>query len=147
MLVLAAITYVAFAFALASIAAAAGPPEGTPAPATKPATTGAASASAPSAAIAPFTWLEGCWRGSVNQREFREFWMPARGKLMIGVGQLSLNGVMQDYQYLRLEDNDGVVFSQFSGNRKVYAFKLASTSKDREDTVFTFDHTEATFPA
>lgn len=98
-------------------------------------------------ALAPFTWLEGCWHGAVNQREFREFWMPARGKLMIGVGQLSLNGAMQDYQYLRLEDSDGVVFTQFSGDRKAYAFKLASTSKDREDTVFTFDHTEATFPA
>lgn len=98
-------------------------------------------------ALAPFTWLEGCWRGEVNQREFREFWMPARGKVMIGVGQLSLNGTLQDYQYLRLEAKDGVVFSQFSGDRKVYAFKLVSTATDQKDTVFTFDHTEATFPS
>lgn len=100
-----------------------------------------------SPALAPFTWLEGCWKGEVNEREFREFWMPARGNVMIGVSQLSLNGTMQDYQYLRLEARDGVVFSQFSGDRKVYAFKLASTATDQKDTVFTFDHTEATFPA
>lgn len=98
-------------------------------------------------ALAPFTWLEGCWKGEVNQREFHEFWMPARGNVMIGVGQQSLNGAMQDYEYLRLEAKDGVVFSQFSGDRKVYAFKLASTTTDQKDTVFTFDHTEATFPA
>jgi hypothetical protein len=24
-------------------------------------------------------WLEGCWRGAVNQREFREHWLPLRG--------------------------------------------------------------------
>jgi hypothetical protein len=98
-------------------------------------------------ALAPFTWLEGCWKGDVNHREFREFWMPARGNVMIGVGQQSLNGTMQDYEYLRLEAKDGVVFSQFSGDRKVYAFKLASTTTDQKDTVFTFDHTEMTFPA
>ena len=98
-------------------------------------------------ALAPLTWLEGCWRGEVNQREFREFWMPARANVMIGVGQQSQNGTMQDYEYLRLEAKDGVVFSQFSGDRKVYAFKLASTTTDRKDTLFTFDHTEATFPA
>lgn len=99
-----------------------------------------------SAALAPFAWLEGCWKGDVNHREFREFWMPARGNVMIGVGQLSWNGAMQDYQYLRLEAKDGVVFSQFSGDRKPYAFKLVSTATDEKDTVFTFDHTEATFP-
>lgn len=98
-------------------------------------------------ALAPFTWLEGCWRGEVNQREFREFWMPARAGVMIGVGQQSLDGKLQDYEYLRLEAKDGVTFSQFSGDRKVYAFKLASTTTDQKDTVFTFDHTEATFPA
>ena len=113
----------------------------------QPAPHAVAAGAAVDPALAPLAWLEGCWKGEVNQREFREFWMPARGSLMIGVGQQSLNGTMQDYEYLRLEAKDGVVFSQFSGDRKVYAFKLASTTTDHKDTVFTFDHTEMTFPA
>lgn len=134
-----------------TFAAGTAPPATTPAPVTAaPAHEASQPTSAGVAvdpALAPFMWLEGCWKGDVNQREFREFWMPARGNVMIGVGQLSLDGRMQDYQYLRLEAKDGVTFSQFSGELKVYAFRLASTRTDDKDTVFTFDHTEATFPA
>ena len=28
-------------------------------------------------------WLEGCWRGTVNQREFREYWLPLRGGMIV----------------------------------------------------------------
>ena len=63
-------------------------------PATPPAATPAAPA--PASAPAPATtaavvlsdlaWLSGCWRGNVNQREFREHWLPLRGNLLIGAG-------------------------------------------------------------
>jgi hypothetical protein len=98
--------------------------------------------------LAPLAWLRGCWRGHVNQREFREYWMPAQGDIMVGVGQLALDGRMNDYEYLRLASRDGaIVFSQFSGDRKELAFKLATTTTDAKDTVFTFANTVDAFPA
>ena len=98
--------------------------------------------------LAPLAWLQGCWRGEVNHREFREYWMPPQGDVMVGVGQLALDGRMNDYEYLRLESREGaVLFSQFSGDRKELAFKLATTATDDKDTVFTFANTTAEFPA
>jgi hypothetical protein len=98
--------------------------------------------------LAPLAWLEGCWRGEANHRVFREYWMPPQGDIMVGVGQLALNGAMSDYEYLRLESRGGdTVFSQFSGDRKELAFKLATTATEDKDTVFTFANTAAAFPA
>ncbi|HMA30333.1 MAG TPA: DUF6265 family protein [Casimicrobiaceae bacterium] len=98
--------------------------------------------------LAPLAWLPGCWRGEVNHREFREYWMPPQGDIMVGVGQLALDGKMNDYEYLRLESRDGaILFSQFSGDRKELAFKLATTTTDDKDTIFTFANTTAAFPA
>jgi hypothetical protein len=107
-----------------------------------------AAATTQGSALAQFAWLEGCWRGEVNHRVFREYWMPAQGDIMVGVGQLALNGAMSDYEYLRLASHGGeIVFSQFSGDRKELAFKLATTATDDKDTVFTFANTAAAFPA
>ena len=53
--------------------------------------------------LAPLAWLEGCWRGTVNQREYREHWMPLRGNLMLGMSQTVVAGKTQDFEYLRLE--------------------------------------------
>ena len=98
--------------------------------------------------LAPLEWLAGCWQGAVNQREFREQWLPLRGGMLIGAGQLVLGGRMQDYEFLRIESRaDGIVFSQFSGDRKEIAFKLASTTTEDKDTIFTFANVADAFPA
>ena len=112
--------------------------------------TGAAAAIPASAddALASLAWLEGCWQGTVNQREFREQWLPLRGGLMIGAGQSVLRGRTQDYEFLRLEPKpDGVYFTQFSGDRKESSFRLASTATDDKDTIFTFANAAGAFPA
>lgn len=110
---------------------------------------GAANPAPPGAGpLAPLAWLEGCWRGDVNQREFREQWMPARGGMLIGAGQLALRGRMEDYEFLQLEARtDGIYFTQFSGDRKAVSFKLANTTTDDKDTLFTFANTADAFPA
>src|SRR5205823_10853213 len=98
--------------------------------------------------LAPFAWLEGCWQGSVNQREFREQWLPLRATTMVGAGQQVSGGRMQDYEFLRLEARgDGVYFTQFSADRSEASFKLASTTTDDKDTIFTFANTANAFPA
>src|SRR4029450_260577 len=89
--------------------------------------------------LATLAWLEGCWQGTVNQHEFREQWLPLRGGLLIGAGQTVLRGRVQGYQYLRLEPkSDGIYFAQFSGDLKQASFRLASTTTEDKDTIFTF---------
>lgn len=115
------------------------------APAAPPAASSAASDNGP---VAPLAWLAGCWQNTVNQREFREEWLPYRGGTLIGAGQQVMHGAMQDYEFLRIEARtDGVYFTQFSADRKEASFKLASTTTDHEDTIFTFANTTDAFPA
>ena len=120
-------------------------------PAATPAAAGAASTAPPAdtGPLAALAWLEGCWLGNVNQREFREQWLPLRGGLLIGAGQTVLHGKMQDYQYMRIEPkSDGVYFAQFSGDRTETSFRLAGTQTADKDTIFTFANIAAdAFPA
>jgi hypothetical protein len=131
-----------------------------PSPGAPPAssTSGAPSPAAPSASapaapvatgpLAPLAWLAGCWQGNVNEREFRETWLPLRGGMLIGAGQQVLRGVMQDYEFLRIDARpDGIHFTQFSGDRKESSFKLSATTAEGNDTIFTFTNATAAFPA
>ena len=119
-------------------------------PAATPAAAGAASTAPPAdtGPLAALAWLEGCWLGNVNQREFREQWLPLRGGILIGAGQSVLRGKMQDYEVLRIEPRaDGVFFSQFSGDLKETSFKLDSKVDDDKDMIFTFANTTDSFPS
>ena len=114
-------------------------PPATAAPAQPPAATGP---------VAPLAWLAGCWKGSVNQRDYREQWLPFEGGMLIGAGQQVMKGKMQDYEFLRIEARfDGVVFSQFGADRKETSFRLENTTTDGNDTIFTFANMARTFPA
>src|SRR5690349_7627620 len=74
------------------------------APQSSPASAGASVTPAPEpVGIAALAWLEGCWRGTVNRREFREEWLPLRGGMLVGVTQTVMQGKTQDYAYLRIE--------------------------------------------
>jgi hypothetical protein len=99
-------------------------------------------------AFAALAWLEGCWQGTVNQREVRAHWLPPRGGMLIGAGQSVLRGKMQDYEFLRIEPrSDGVFFSQFGGDRKETSFRLDKVVNEDKDTIFTFANTADAFPA
>lgn len=103
---------------------------------------------AESGPVAPLAWLAGCWKGSVNQRDFREQWLPFEGGMLVGAGQQVMKGSMQDYEFLRIEARGGgVVFSQFGADRKETSFRLDSTTTDGNDTIFTFANTASAFPA
>jgi len=101
--------------------------------------------------LASLAWLEGCWRGSVNQREFREHWMPLRGGMLLGIGQTVMAGKTQDYEYLRLEVRpDGVFYVAVPSGKKEEAFRLSGRtvdkSADRNDEIFTFENPAQEFP-
>jgi hypothetical protein len=119
-----------------------------------PPATGAPEAPAPTkevAALEPLGWLEGCWRGDVNQREYREHWMPLRGGMLIGVSQTVMQGTMQSYEYLRLESRpDGVYYVAAPSGKAETAFRLQEQTVDkaegRNDTIFTFANPRPEFP-
>jgi hypothetical protein len=137
----------------APTAASAPPParsstESEPTTSAKPPSPPSSSESAAKGGVADLAWLAGCWQNAVNGRELREEWLPLRGGMLIGAAQQTMQGVMQDYEFLRIESREGTVeFTQFGTGGRHASFRLVSTTTDRNDTIYTFDHTTPSFPA
>jgi hypothetical protein len=139
-------------FLAATVAAqpASAPPPATAAPGTPPAAATTPPASG-SDALADFAWLDGCWIGNVNQRDFREQWMPPRGGLALGVSQMVMGGKSVGYEYLRIESRpDGVYYVAVPSDGKEETFKFTGvttdTSNDRNDRLYTFENPALEFP-
>jgi hypothetical protein len=101
--------------------------------------------------LSPLAWLDGCWRGNVNQREFREHWMPLRGGLLLGMSQSVAGGRSLGYEFLRIESRpDGIYYvAKASGaNEESYKFegRTVDTTNDRNDEIFTFENPALEFP-
>jgi len=97
--------------------------------------------------LAPLAWLDGCWRGAVNQREFREHWTPLRGDMMLGMGHTVMQGKTQDYDYLRLEQRaDGVHYIIIPSEGKQADFLLTKATTDEVGPEFTFTNRVDEFP-
>jgi hypothetical protein len=130
-------------FAFASTAGAQTPvPTAPAAPATVPAATAAAAVT-----MADFGWLGGCWRGTVNQREFREHWLPLRGNLLVGAGHTVTQDRTQDFEYVRIEPRgDGLHYVSLPSGGKETSFRLADHQMDGTDAVYTFANPAHDFP-
>jgi hypothetical protein len=103
----------------------------------------------PSGPLAPLAWLEGCWRGSVNRREFREHWLPLRGDLLLGTSHIVVDGNTQDFAFLRIEPrSDGVWYVTLVPGQPEVAFRMSgvTTDKERGDTIAAFDNPKDGFP-
>jgi len=132
------------------------PPPATPSP--PPAAPSLAPPAAPSAiapgatpvdtsSLAALSWLEGCWRGTVNQREFREHWLPLRGGLMLGASHNVLQDKTLDYEYLRLESRaDGIHYLALPSGTPPTDFRLTSGTSDDRGTQFVFTNVADGFP-
>lgn len=110
---------------------------------------GAASAGDTAVTIDALGWLAGCWRGSVNQRLFREQWLPLAGAMLVGSGQTVNQGQAQDYEYLRIESrSDGVWYVTQGTDHQESAFRFVSVTRDEVNaaTIYTFERTGAEFP-
>lgn len=133
--------------ALAVVLSCAGPsgtvaqtqsPPASPAPAD---TAGAAST------IDQLAWLQGCWEGKVNQRDFREEWLPLRGDMMIGASQTVLQSKTLDFEYLRIESRpDGVYYVAAPAGKKETSFRLGGKTEEGPDQIFTFENAADEFP-
>ena len=97
--------------------------------------------------VGALAWLDGCWAGNVNQRDFREQWSPLRGGVLLGVGSTVFQAKLQSYEFLRIEPRaDGVYYVAIPSGQKEDAFKLISITTDDKDTIFTFSNPEHDFP-
>jgi hypothetical protein len=94
-----------------------------------------------------FAWLAGCWEGKVNERDFREEWLPLRGDVMVGAGQTAMQGKTLSYEYLRLEPRaDAVYYIAVPSGKKETLFRLSSKQTDGGDAIFTFENASGEFP-
>jgi uncharacterized protein DUF6265 len=92
-------------------------------------------------------WLEGCWRGAVNQREFREYWLPQKGGMIVGAGHTVMQDKTQDFDYLRIETRqDGVYYVVAPSGKPEASFKLTAAVDDGHGTEFTFASGGTEFP-
>ena len=109
----------------------------------------AATQPTPADTLDAFGWLQGCWHGTVNQRDFRENWLPAGGGMMVGAGHTVLQGRTQDYEYLRLETRpDGLYYVTLPSGQKEASFRLSGTQRDEVSgaDIWTFANTAEGFP-
>lgn len=92
-------------------------------------------------------WLEGCWKGAVNHRDYQEHWLPLRGDMMLGASHTVLGNKTQDYQFLRMEIRDDKVHYVIAvPDEKEHRFQLSDETTEQDDTVYTFTNVEDTFP-
>jgi hypothetical protein len=114
----------------------------------KPAETKPVPASAAEATpgLTQFAWLEGCWRGSVNQREFREHWLPLRGNLLVGASQTVMNDKTLDFEYMRIEPRADGVYYVTAAQKKESDYRLAGVENSEGDVIFTFVNPAIEFP-
>jgi len=97
--------------------------------------------------VAALGWLDGCWAGTVNQRDFREQWSPLRGGMLLGAGSTVYQGKTQSYEYLRIEARaDGVYYVALPSGQRETGFKLVSIAADDKDSIFTFANPDNDFP-
>jgi uncharacterized protein DUF6265 len=103
----------------------------------------------PAEALAALAWLQGCWHGNVNQREFREHWLPPAGGMMVGAGHTVMGGKTQDYEFVRLEVRpEGLFYVVVPMSQKEQTFKLVDARRDEVSSaqIFTFDNVANEFP-
>jgi hypothetical protein len=97
--------------------------------------------------LSALAWLEGCWRGTVNQREFLERWLPLRGGMMIGVSHNVMQDKTLDYDYLRLEPRvDGIHYFAVQPGKTPADFRLTKATTDERGTQFVFANSVDEFP-
>lgn len=116
-------------------------------PAVPPNSAATAAPTTPTSALEQLGWLHGCWDGKVNQRDFREEWLPLRGDMMIGVSHTVSQGKTQDFEYLRLELRpEGVFYVAAPSGKKETSFRFSGKMQDGDREIFTFENPVDEFP-
>ena len=141
------VSFVAFAQGAASPAPAEAKPADAKPADPKPADTKPAEAAHEPLSMESLSWLAGCWRGTANQREFREHWLPLRGDLLVGASHTVAQARTQDFSHMRIEPRaDGVFYVITPSRQPELAFRLTSQESEGPDRIFTFTNASPAFP-
>lgn len=81
--------------------------------------------------LAAFDWLAGQWCQEKEGERVEEWWLPARGGMLLSVGRTVAAGSVQSFEFLRLELREGVVtFVAQPNGTPPTAFKLTASGVD-----------------
>lgn len=104
---------------------------------------GGAAQSAPGGAMARAAWMAGCWELRAGTRVTTEMWMPAAGGLMIGGSRTVANGVLREFEHLRLRARgDTLVYTAIPSGQRETDFR----STGQADSVLVFENLAHDFP-
>jgi hypothetical protein len=83
-------------------------------------------------AIERLAWLAGCWERSAADRTIEEQWMAPRGGAMLGMGRTVVAGQLGEYEFMRIEDRDGLlVFTASPSAQTTTAFPAIELTAER----------------
>ncbi len=83
-------------------------------------------------AIERLAWLAGCWERSAVDRTIEEQWMAPRGGAMVGMGRTVVAGRLSEYEFMRIEDRDGLlVFTASPSAQTTTSFPAIEVTADR----------------
>jgi hypothetical protein len=101
-----------------------------------------ASPVAAQAAIDRAAWLAGCWEAKAGPRVVTEIWMNPAGGLMIGGSRTVNNGVLREFEHLRIRaQGDTLVYTALPSGQKTTDFAGVPG-----DGVLTFENPQHDFP-
>lgn len=64
-----------------------------------------AAAHAQESPLAPMAWLGGCWAEEGAEAGTLEYWLPAAGGTMLGMGRTVKNGKTSTFEFMRIQAN------------------------------------------
>jgi hypothetical protein len=104
---------------------------------------GAASAQ-PSHSIGDLAWLAGSWAGPDGNLHHEEHWTAPRGGAMVGMHRTIKGDRMAEFEFIRIEERDGVIIylSMPNGRSPATLFPLKSLEGER----VVFENPEHDFP-
>jgi hypothetical protein len=74
--------------------------------------------------LARLAWLAGCWGQELDGGLREERWMEPLGKVMLGMSRTVVAGKTVEYEYLRIEEQDGIlVYIAVPSGQEVAAFR------------------------
>jgi hypothetical protein len=88
-------------------------------------------------------WMAGHWQQQGRNGLTEELWLPARGKMMIGVNRGVREGKKTSFEYLRIEEGpQGVTYLASPSGTKPTPFRLTEVDK----THAVFENPDHDFP-
>jgi hypothetical protein len=93
--------------------------------------------------LAPVRWLAGCWELRSGPRVILEMWMPPDGDLMLGASRTTVNGVVREFEQVRIAWKDHrLVYTANPSGQAQDSF----TSVEVSDSGFTVANPAHDFP-